>query len=198
MKKSTQKWLFIIPLVVFAGLIAMLSLRQDNVQKAGTSDIVNTKSTYRQLPSFSLPLLSDPSRTMTNNDLPKTPFILNIWGSWCLTCRVEHPFLMELHDQGVLMIGVNYKDEPEDALTYLNEHSDPFLYSVQDYTGDLALDLGLTGAPESFIVDQDGVVRLHIVGEIHADNYANKIKPCMIALADDSLDEAAKNQACGG
>lgn len=198
MKKNSRKWLFILPLVVFIGFVVMLFLRQSNVQEAGSSDIINTKASNRAVPTFSLPLLSDLSRTMTNDDMPTTPYILNVWGSWCPTCRVEHPFLMELHAKGVPMVGVNYKDELGEALAYLNEYQDPFLFSVQDYTGSMALDLGLTGAPESFVVDKNGLIRLHIVGEVHADNYANKIKPCMDALADDSQDEVTKTRLCGG
>ncbi|MDO5652145.1 MAG: DsbE family thiol:disulfide interchange protein [Moraxella sp.] len=198
MKKSSQKWLFIVPLLVFAGLIVMLFVRQGSVQQAGTSDIINTKASNRAVPTFNLPLLSDTTRMMSNSDLPKEPFILNVWGSWCPTCFVEHPFLMQLYDEGVPMVGVNYKDELADALGYLNKYKDPFVYSVQDYKGNLALDLGLTGAPESFIVDKNGMIRLHIVGELHEQNYTAQVKPCMMALADDGVDKAAKSAACGG
>lgn len=186
---NNKKLLFIIPLVVFVGLIVMLGARLGK-----SSDIVVSSAMNKPLPEFSLPLLHDLEKTHSNQDLPKTPFILNVWGSWCPTCRVEHPFLMKLHKEGVPMVGVNYKDEPKDALAYLHEFKDPFLYSVQDYKGTLALDLGLMGAPESFIVDKKGVVRLHIVGEIFEKNWQEQIKPCLDALASD--DETAQAKAC--
>lgn len=94
------------------------------------------------------------------------------------------------------MVGVNYKDELSDALAYLNEHKDPFLYSVQDYKGEFALDLGLMGAPESFVVGADGKVWLHIVGELHEQNWQDNVAPCMTALKDASLDDTAKASAC--
>lgn len=187
---KNKKLLFIIPLILFIGLFVMLANRLGK-----PTDIASNTATGRALPAFSLPLLSDLNRTMTNADLPKSPFLLNIWGSWCPTCRVEHPFLMTLYSQGVPMIGVNYKDEPADAFAYLNEHKDPFMYSIQDYNGTLAMDLGLTGAPESFVVDEKGQVRLHIVGEVHEQNWSSQIKPCLDALA--GTDETAKVQACG-
>ncbi len=183
--------IFVLPLVVFVGLIVMLGMRLGK-----PTDITTNTAMGRDLPAFSLPLLSDSNRIMTNADLPKSPYILNIWGSWCPTCRVEHPFLMQLFNHGVPMVGVNYKDEPADAFAYLNEHKDPFMYSIQDYNGTLAMDLGLTGAPESFVVDDKGRVRLHIVGELHEQNWASEVKPCLDALNDKALDETAKNSAC--
>lgn len=188
MNKKRALW-FLLPLVVFLGLMAMLA---DRLGKP--TDIVSNTATGRPLPSFELPLLSDPNRVMVNEDLPKEPFLLNVWGSWCPTCRVEHPFLLKLHEQGVPMVGVNYKDEPKDALVYLNEHKDPFLYSIKDAEGSLAMDLGLTGAPETFVVGGDGRVWQHLAGELD-DTQWSRLKPCWQALAGN--DEAAKLRACG-
>lgn len=186
---KNNKLLFIIPLAIFVGLIIMLALRLGK-----PSDIVVSSAMNKPLPSFKLPLLNDNNKVYANQDLPKTPFILNVWGSWCPTCKIEHPFLVQLHSQGVPMVGVNYKDDPKDALTYLNEHKDPFLYSLQDYKGNFALDLGLMGAPESFIVDGKGVVRLHIVGELHEQNWQEQVKPCLDALTNN--DEATIAKVC--
>lgn len=183
--------IFLIPLVIFTLLIAMFFFRLGR-----PTDVVVTTSINKPLPAFSLPLLSDPTRTMTNADLPKQPFLLNIWGSWCPTCFVEHPFLMELYKQGVPMIGVNYKDELSDALAYLNKHQDPFVYSVQDKQGSYAIDLGLTGAPETFVVDANGVVYKHILGEINQENWTKSIKPCLDVLANATASETQKVQVC--
>ncbi len=188
---TQKKLMFIVPLVVFVGLLIMLGLRLGK-----PTDITPSTAMSKPVPAFSLPLLSDTTRILTNQDLPKSPFILNIWGSWCPTCRVEHPFLMELYAQGVPMVGVNYKDELTDALAYLSKYKDPFVYSIQDYDGNLALDLGLTGAPESFVVGSDGKVYLHIVGELHQNNYQTQVKPCMDALADTRLTQNDWVKAC--
>lgn len=187
---KTKIWLFVIPLLLFIGLLVMLANRLGK-----PTEIVSHTAIGRDLPTFNLPLLAD-TRTISNQDLPRTPFILNIWGSWCPTCRIEHPFLMTLHGQGVPMVGVNYKDEMADALAYLKQHQDPFLYSIYDYQGSLAMDLGLTGAPESFVIDQAGKVRLHIVGELSEQNWTNNVKPCLDVLNQPNATIDEQNQLC--
>lgn len=190
MKSNKKALAFIVPLVIFILLIVMLYGRLGK-----PTDVVNSKMVGQPLPAFSLPLLSDTTRSLTNADLPKQPFLLNVWGSWCPTCRVEHPFLLKLQAEGVPMIGINYKDELADALAYLNEFRDPFGYSLQDLSGAYGIDLGLTGAPESFIIGTDGVVYKHIIGEIGEQNW-QQIAPCLTALSDEVLDKAGKLAAC--
>ncbi|KRG35636.1 disulfide bond formation protein DsbE [Psychrobacter sp. P11G3] len=168
---------FLIPLVIFIGLVAMLYMRLGK-----PTDIVTNTALERPVPAFELPLLSDTSRIMTNDNLPDKPFLMNIWGSWCPTCIIEHPFLMTLEERGVNLVGVNYKDDIGDALGYLNRGGDPFSMSIQDLSGQFALDLGLTGAPETFIVDGDGIIRQHIIGEINESNWQSRITPCLMVL----------------
>ncbi|WP_201597806.1 DsbE family thiol:disulfide interchange protein [Psychrobacter vallis] len=177
MKKKQLKLWFLIPLIVFIGLIIMLYMRLGK-----PTDIVTNTALERPVPAFELPLLSDTSRIMTNDNLPDKPFLMNIWGSWCPTCIIEHPFLMQLEERGVNLVGVNYKDEIGDALGYLNRGGDPFSMSIQDLSGQFALDLGLTGAPETFVVDGDGVIRQHIIGEVNESNWQSRIAPCLMVL----------------
>lgn len=177
-KKQLRVW-FLIPLIVFIGLIIMLYMRLGQ-----PTDIVTNTALERPVPVFELPLLSDTSRIMTNDNLPDKPFLINIWGSWCPTCVIEHPFLMQLEERGVNLVGINYKDEIGDALGYLNRGGDPFSMSIQDLSGQFALDLGLTGAPETFVVDGEGIIRQHIVGEINESNWQSRIAPCLMLLND--------------
>jgi cytochrome c biogenesis protein CcmG, thiol:disulfide interchange protein DsbE len=179
--KKKLKIGFLIPLVIFIGLVAMLYMRLGK-----PTDIVTNTALERPVPAFELPLLSDTSRIMTNDNLPDKPFLMNIWGSWCPTCIIEHPFLMKLEERGVNLVGVNYKDDIGDALGYLNRGGDPFSMSIQDLSGQFALDLGLTGAPETFIVDGDGIIRQHIIGEINESNWQSRITPCLMVLNDAS------------
>ncbi|MGP4118204.1 DsbE family thiol:disulfide interchange protein [Psychrobacter aquimaris] len=175
-KKQLKLW-FLIPLIIFIGLVIMLYLRLGK-----PTDIVTNTALERPVPAFELPLLSDTSRIMTNENLPDKPFLMNIWGSWCPTCIIEHPFLMQLEERGVNLVGVNYKDDIGDALGYLNRGGDPFSMSIQDLSGQFALDLGLTGAPETFIVDGEGIIRQHIIGEINESNWQSRITPCLMVL----------------
>ncbi len=194
-KKQMKVW-FLIPLIVFFGLIVILYMRLGK-----PTDIIPSTALERPVPAFELPLLSDTSRIMTNENLPDEPFLMNVWGSWCPTCIIEHPFLMELESRGVNIVGVNYKDEIGNAFTYLNQGGDPFSMSVQDLSGQFALDLGLTGAPETFLVDGDGIIRQHIIGEINEANWQGRIAPCMMVLNDAnknnvSLDSSQLAEAC--
>ncbi|AWT48781.1 DsbE family thiol:disulfide interchange protein [Psychrobacter sp. YP14] len=197
MKKSQFKVWFLIPLIVFAGLIVMFFARLGK-----PTEVVIDNALNRPVPTFDLPLLSDPSKNVTNADLPKTPFLINVWGSWCPTCIVEHPYLMQLHEQGVPIVGVNYKDELENANGYLADGGDPFLFSFRDYSGSFAIDLGLTGAPETFVVDSENNIRQHIIGEVAEENWKARIEPCVSLLnklgeqqADLSAADTAKNIA---
>ena len=183
MKKSQFRIWFLIPLIIFAAVMVMLYFRLGQ-----PTEIVTNTALERPVPAFELPLLSDTSRIMTNDNLPDEPFLMNIWGSWCPTCVIEHPFLMQLEERGVDIVGVNYKDEIGNALSYLNRGGDPFSMSIQDSLGQFALDLGITGAPETFVVDGDGIIRQHIVGEINEANWQQRVKPCLTVL-----NEANKN-----
>lgn len=118
----------------------------------------------------------------TNADLPTKPFILNVWGSWCPTCAVEQPFLLKMQQQGVVLVGVNYKDQPADALAYLAKNGNPFVLNLQDLKGDFGIDLGVTGSPESFVIDQDQRIRMHILGEINDEVWLTQLKPCLERL----------------
>ena len=177
MKKSQFRIWFLIPLIIFAAVMVMLYFRLGQ-----PTEIVTNTALERPVPAFELPLLSDTSRIMTNDNLPDEPFLMNIWGSWCPTCVIEHPFLMQLEERGVDIVGVNYKDEIGNALSYLNRGGDPFSMSIQDSLGQFALDLGITGAPETFVVDGDGIIRQHIVGEINEANWQQRVKPCLTVL----------------
>ena len=177
MKKSQVKLWFLIPLVLFLAFIVMMFFRLGK-----STEIIPSNALNKPVPSFSLPLLADTTQTVSNKDLPKQAFLLNIWGSWCPTCKIEHPYLMQLQAQGVPIVGINYKDEPQEALVYLSERGNPFVMNIQDLSGGFAIDLGLTGAPETFIVDKQGNIRQHIVGEINEQNWQDRILPCLQSL----------------
>ena len=196
MKKSQIRIWFLIPLVIFAAFMVMLYFRLGQ-----PTEIVTNTALERPVPAFELPLLSDTSRVMTNDNLPDQPFLMNIWGSWCPTCIIEHPFLMQLEERGVNLVGVNYKDDIGNALGYLNRGGDPFSMSIQDLSGQFALDLGLTGAPETFVVDGEGIIRQHIIGEINESNWQSRITPCLMVLneadkKDVSPDPQQVKEAC--
>ena len=104
---------------------------------------------------------------LTKQDIIKLPALINVWATWCIACRVEHPFLMKLKEESRLTIyGLNYKDNKLKALDLLERDGNPFEFSIYDFEGRLAIDLGVYGAPETFFIDKNGLIRERHVGVI--------------------------------
>ncbi len=137
----------------------------------------------KPVPAFSLPVFDDPSRKFSGKDLLGTPYLLNVWGSWCPNCREEHPVITGLAQRGTLrMIGYDYKDTPEDARRWLAEFGNPYALILVDEDGRAALDWGIYGAPETFLVDATGIVRWKHVGPIDATVVHDEIEPWLARL----------------
>ena len=151
-----------LPLVVFASLIIVLfSFLSDK------DDQLETALIDSSFPDFNLGSLSDESRVLTKQDIIKLPALINVWATWCIACRVEHPFLMKLKEESRLTIyGLNYKDNKLKALDLLEKDGNPFEFSIYDFEGRLAIDLGVYGAPETFFIDKNGLIRERHVGVI--------------------------------
>ena len=120
----------------------------------------------KPLPSFSLPSVEDSQRLITAEDIKGKPALVNVWATWCVACKVEHPVLNQLAKQGGTIYGVNYKDDNAAAQKWLREFHDPYQLNISDAQGSLGLDLGVYGAPETFIVDKQGIIRHKYVGVI--------------------------------
>ena len=151
-----------LPLVVFASLIIVLfSFLSDR------DDQLETALIDSSFPEFKLGSLSDESRVLTKQDIIKLPALINVWATWCIACRVEHPFLKKLKEESRLTIyGLNYKDNKLKALDLLERDGNPFEFSIYDFEGRLAIDLGVYGAPETFFIDKNGLIRERHVGVI--------------------------------
>ncbi|MBC7752036.1 MAG: DsbE family thiol:disulfide interchange protein [Candidatus Saccharibacteria bacterium] len=175
-QKKIKQLMGLLPLFIFIGLAVVLWTRL-----GVDPQIVPQATTNQKLPAFNLPNLAE-GQLQTNSNLPTKPFVLNIWGSWCPTCAIEQPFLLKMQQQGVVLVGVNYKDQPTEALAYLAQRGNPFVLNLQDLSGDLGIDLGVTGAPESFVIDQDHRIRMHVLGEINDEVWRTQIKPCLDRL----------------
>ena len=125
-------------------------------------------------PAFELPLL-DKVNIVTNKDLGDE-YILNIWASWCITCLVEHPYLTQLKSKKIPIVGLNYKDEKNEAINWLQKFGNPYELIIYDYKGQFALDLGVTGAPETFLIHNDRVL-VHYQGEVNEKVWKDVFKP---------------------
>tara|TARA_B100000579_G_C22805582_1_gene842317 strand:+ start:540 stop:1061 length:522 start_codon:yes stop_codon:yes gene_type:complete len=155
-----KKLIDILPLIVFSGLLIILfSFLSEK------DDQLETVLIDSSFPDFSLPSLSDDSIRLAKEDISELPALINVWATWCVACRVEHPFLMKLKEESKLAIyGLNYKDNKGKALNLLDRDGNPFKFSIYDAEGRLAIDLGVYGAPETFFIDKNGIIRERHVG----------------------------------
>ena len=130
-------------------------------------------------PEFHLPRLKDPARTLSASELAEHgPLLLNIWASWCVACRREHPLLLELARRHKIRVyGLNYRDDREDALRWLAYYGDPYQASAWDAAGTVETDYGVSGIPETFVLDKQGVVRYKHVGPLTQEIVREKILP---------------------
>ena len=137
----------------------------------------------RSAPAFALPAYEDPNKIIGGKDLLGAPYLLNVWGSWCPNCQVEHPVIATLAQGGkVRVVGYDYKDTPDDARRWLAEFGNPYSMIIVDADGRAALDWGIYGAPETFLVDAAGIVRWKHVGPIDATVVHDEIEPWLARL----------------
>jgi len=130
----------------------------------------------RPLPEFSLPALGE-ARQLTRSDVVGAVSLVNVWATWCVSCRVEHPYLQQLADAGVPIFGINYKDEDAAALRWLAELGDPYRLNIADREGSLGVDLGVYGAPETYLLDAAGVIHYRHAGVVDERVWRDVLEP---------------------
>lgn len=139
----------------------------------------------KPFPAFDLPALGD-ARRVTAADV-RGPALVNVWATWCPTCRAEHEELLRIHrETGLPIIGVNYKDDSAQARDWLQRLGNPYAFNIVDATGTLGVDLGVYGAPETFLVDASGTIVYKRVGDVNRAVWEREIKPQVDALVDAS------------
>ncbi|MCH8551387.1 MAG: DsbE family thiol:disulfide interchange protein [Natronospirillum sp.] len=166
-----MRWVVFVPFfgVLVAATVFGYMLSQGEDQGSAPSTRIG-----KVLPTLSLQDLSDEDLIRVNEDLYGSPFLLNVWGSWCPSCRIEHPVLNKLADEeSVRIIGLNYRDTRDGGQEWLVDRGDPYEFTVFDPIGEFGFDLGVVGAPETYFIDAEGIVRHRHVGilsERHWDN----------------------------
>jgi len=169
---------YLIPLVLFIVLAVFLAIGLTRDPHELKSVLIN-----KPAPTFRVQQLKAADKMISNEDMRGKVWLLNVWASWCVACRDEHPFLIEYAKTGVVPIyGLNYKDRREDALAWLDEFGDPYTASAVDLDGRVGIDYGVYGAPETYVIDQAGMIRLKHVGPITPDVWSQKILPVVQEL----------------
>lgn len=167
----------LLPLIAFS-LLALLLGVGVLMNSGKDTSAIPSPLIGKPAPAFSLPVLGDPSRRITNADLRGEPYLLNVWGSWCPACRDEHPVITDLAKSGrIKVVGYDYKDEPEAAQRWLEQFGNPYALVIADEDGRAAFDWGIYGAPESFLVDAEGIVRWKFIGPMTDDVVRDQLLP---------------------
>jgi len=166
------------PLLIFIVLVVFLGIGLTLNPREIPSPLID-----KPMPVFSLPQLKESDKTLSSNDLLNEVSLLNVWASWCVACRSEHPVLLDLSRTGVINIyGLNYKDKREEALRWLDYYGDPYTKNVHDLDGKLGIDFGVYGVPETFVIDQKGIIRYKHIGPITENILKNKLLPIVKQL----------------
>ena len=129
-------------------------------------------------PAFRLPTVADPAKSMGTDDFAGKVTLLNVWASWCVSCRQEHPLLVELARKGSVQVyGLNYKDTRQDARRWLASFGDPYVASAFDEDGRVGIEWGVYGVPETFVIGRDGTIRYKFIGPIMPDTLQSQLMP---------------------
>ena len=163
----------------FAALVGLLAAGLTRDPREVPSPLIG-----KPAPAFELPLLHAPDKSFSQKDMLGKVWVMNVWASWCPPCLVEHPVVTALAKSGLApVVGLNYKDRREDALPWLQRNGDPFQLSVADADGRIAMDYGVYGVPETYVIDRHGLIRYKHIGPLTPEAVRDKVAPLIKELA---------------
>lgn len=169
-----RKLIYLSPLLIFFALGGLFWQALDN-----DPSLLPSARIGKPVPPFSLSSLHDEQKLISEQQLKGQPALLNVWATWCPSCIVEHPVLLEISKQGYGIWGLNYKDVRSAAIVYLRNHGDPYTEVIFDQQGDLGLDLGVYGAPETYVINAEGQIIYRHVGIVTQAVWAETLKPML-------------------
>ena len=169
---------YLTPLALFVVMAVFLALGLNLNPRDIPSPLID-----KPAPEFSLPVLSEPSKTLTKNDFAGEVWLLNVWASWCVSCRQEHPVFNQLARKNVVtIVGLNYKDDPPAATQWLAQLGNPYSVSIMDQEGRTGIDYGVYGVPETFVIDKKGIVRYKHTGPVTREDVREILIPLINEL----------------
>ncbi len=168
---------YLTPLLVFLAMAALLYKGLSLDPKKVPSPLVD-----RPAPAFALPELHSPEIQLSDADFKGQVSLLNVWATWCVSCRQEHRLLMALERQGIPIYGLNYKDERDAAIRWLQQFGDPYKAVAFDADGRVGIDWGVYGTPETFVIDKQGIVRYKHIGPLTTESFDRDIRPLIEKL----------------
>jgi cytochrome c biogenesis protein CcmG/thiol:disulfide interchange protein DsbE len=170
---------FLLPLGIFVVLVALLAVGLNLNPREVPSPLVG-----KPAPDFTVPQLNAADKTFSPKEMLGKVWLFNVWASWCVSCRDEHPVIVEYAKAGKLpvVVGLNYKDKREDGLRWISRFGDPYLLSAFDADGRVGIDYGVYGVPETYLIDKAGVIRFKQIGPITPEVLEKKILPLVQEL----------------
>jgi len=171
-----KRLLFLVPIAALFAVLAVFALGLSHDPSNITSVLID-----KPLPAFVLPAVRD-RQSLASADFKGEPMLLNVFASWCVSCRLEHGLLLQLKQEGVVIQGLDWKDEAADGARYLADNGDPYVKAGNDQSGRTGIDLGVAGVPETFVVDRKGRVRYKFIGPIAAQDWEDTLKPLLARL----------------
>jgi DsbE subfamily thiol:disulfide oxidoreductase len=174
---SSRRLLALLPALIFIVLAVFFVRRLQLIEEGNKPDIIPSVMINRPAPDFALPSLMQGKPDVTAAALKGHVTLVSIFASWCLPCRVEHPLLADVKNAGIVLVGIDYKDNPEDARAWLNKIGNPYDAIGADRDGRVAIDFGAYGAPESYLVDKQGIIRFKQTGPLTQEDIEGRLLP---------------------
>jgi cytochrome c biogenesis protein CcmG/thiol:disulfide interchange protein DsbE len=169
---------FAIPFVLFLALAGFFAVGLTKDPREVPSPLID-----KPAPAFRIEQLHDAKKPFAPEDMRGQVWLLNVWASWCVSCRVEHPLLVEMSKRNIVpIIGLNYKDQRDDGVKWLEKFGNPYQLSAWDIDGRVGIDYGVYGAPETFVIDKQGVIRYKHIGPVSPEALEKKILPLIKSL----------------
>ncbi|MDD4881358.1 MAG: DsbE family thiol:disulfide interchange protein [Gallionellaceae bacterium] len=170
-----KRWL---PLIIFAALGGFFYIGLHLDPREVPSPFIG-----KPAPAFTLPVIGQPGVTFSPEQNKGKVWLLNVWAPWCVACRQEHGALMQLAQAGVPIYGLNWKDKDREAEALMARQGSPYAAVAEDLDGRVGIDYGVTGTPETFVIDKTGIIRMKHIGPINADNWQAKFEPLLKELS---------------
>jgi DsbE subfamily thiol:disulfide oxidoreductase len=180
---SLRRWPAFVPIAIFLVLVGFFAYRLVMIDHGDAPNLIPSVMINKPVPNFTLPSLFDGKPQVVSEEIKGKVTLIDVFASWCVPCRIEHPYLDEIKKAGIVLVGINYKDRPEDARRWLVQLGNPYDAIGTDRDGRVGIDFGVYGVPESYLIDKQGVIRYKQTGPLTLEDIEKVILPLATELS---------------
>jgi len=174
---SKRRLTTFLPVAIFVVLVGFLAYRLELINQGNMPNMIPSVMINRPVPTFALPSLIQGRPDVVSKELIGHVTLIDVFASWCVPCRIEHPYLADIKKAGIFLVGINYKDQPEQAKAWLTKLGNPYDEIASDYEGRVGIDFGVYGVPESYLIDKQGVIRFKQTGPLTPEDIDHTLLP---------------------